>query len=70
MAKKHKIFGYSELMNALDGALSKELIAGVIILALDSWRAKVLTDFSMTAILQKCNDRIRALGGNPYEVRP
>lgn len=69
MAKKRRIFGYQELMNALDGALSRDLINGVLILAVDSWKEKVLTDYSMTAVLTRAIERIKALGGNPYELR-
>lgn len=61
MPKKHRVFGYQELMNALKCANRKELVAGVIILALDSWRTKTLSNYAMSAILAECQDRIKNL---------
>lgn len=63
MAKKHRVFGYQELMNALDGANRKELISGVLVMAIDSWREKELNHWAMAAILNKAVVCVKALGG-------
>lgn len=61
MARKHKVFTYSELMNALDNCKRKDVCAGIVVLALDSWRAKVLSNYAMSAVLNKCAEKINLL---------
>lgn len=61
MGRKKRLFSYAELMNALDGCGRKEMVSGVIVLALDSWNAKNLSNNAFSAILIKCADVINDL---------
>lgn len=51
-------FSYSQLMYALEGTTSKGLIAGIIISAIDSWRAGDINDYAFTTILHKASKQI------------
>lgn len=53
MARHRVFYSYAQLMNILEGCQRKELVSEVILLALDSWKNKCLSNYAFTAILVK-----------------
>ena len=62
MPKKHRVFSYTELIEGLSGAQNPQTVAGVLILALDSWRKNVINNYAMGAILQKACFVVQTFG--------
>lgn len=59
--KKRVLYSYERLSSVLDNLADKEDIYRVIIMAMDSWREKVLSNYAFSVILQKSADLIKKL---------